>query len=78
MKKALASATNADKGRGGIWICRPVFPPHDIKNTWRFQAMTKKEFLIKAINELMEDCNEVSLLEMIYKVLCKSMSGRAA
>lgn len=34
--------------------------------------MSKKEFLINAIVELMQNCNDIPLLDLIYKLLCKS------
>lgn len=35
--------------------------------------MTEKEFYIKAICELMEKCNDIPLLHLIYTLLCKSI-----
>lgn len=35
-------------------------------------SKTPKEFYIKAIIELMEKCNDIPLLDLIYKLLCKS------
>lgn len=32
---------------------------------------TPKEFYINAIIELMEKCNDVPLLDLIYRLLCK-------
>ena len=35
-------------------------------------SKTPKEFYIKAIIELMEKCNDIPLLDLIYRLLCKS------
>ena len=32
----------------------------------------KKEDYIKMINELLERCNDMPLLDLIYKLLCRS------
>lgn len=34
-------------------------------------SKTKKEY-IRWINELMEECNDIALLDLIYKLLIKS------
>lgn len=33
---------------------------------------TEKEFYINAIVDLMKKCNDIPLLSLIYKLLCKS------
>ncbi len=33
-----------------------------------------KEFYIKAIAELIDKCNDIPLLDLIYKLLCKSVT----
>lgn len=35
--------------------------------------MTKKEFLVKTIMELLEKCNDLPLLDLICKLLDKSI-----
>ena len=35
--------------------------------------MRTKDFYIKAIAELLEKCNDVPLLDLIWKLLCKSI-----
>ena len=32
-----------------------------------------KKFYIEAINKMMEKCNDIPLLDLIYKLLCKSI-----
>lgn len=34
----------------------------------------KKAEYIEAINKKLESCDDISLLQLIYKVLCKSMN----
>ena len=34
--------------------------------------MSEKEFYIKAICDLLEKCNNIPLLHMIYTILCKN------
>ena len=37
------------------------------------EKTTEKEFYINAISDLLKRCNDVSLLDLIYKLLCKSI-----
>lgn len=36
------------------------------------EKTTVKELYIKAISDLLEKCNDIPLLDLIYKLLCKS------
>lgn len=45
-----------------------VFPPHDIRNTWRMQEMKKAEYLEK-IMEMLGNCEDLELIDLIYQTL---------
>ena len=36
--------------------------------------MNNKKFYIQAISDLMERCNDLSLLDLIYKILIKAVN----
>ena len=75
MKKAFESAATLQR-RDGIWNAtpnsRPIITETDGGCKMQYTEKTEKEFYLKAISELMEKCNDIPLLSLIYKLLCKA------
>lgn len=38
--------------------------------------MNDKKFYIQSISALLERCNDVALLDLVFRLLCKSISGK--
>lgn len=56
-------------------VCTATFPPPMIPKILGGFKMNDKNFYIQAISDLAERCNDLSLLDLIYKVFSKSMGA---
>lgn len=56
-------------------VSPPAFPPPIITEFSGGFKMNDKNFYIQAISDLTERCNDLSLLDLIYKVFSKSMGA---
>lgn len=74
MRKAVASATNTNNGQNGNKSAEPVSDVHNttVSEERKPPYSQQKEFYIKAITEQMHACNDLALLDLVYKVLEKS------
>lgn len=73
-EKAVARATNTHNGQRGNEIADPVSTVHNItvSEERKTPYSQQKEFYIKAITEQMNACNDIALLDLVYRVLEKS------
>lgn len=82
-KKTVVSAANADNGGTGNGMSTQLPTAHDTKKNGGISTMNAieysdtKKFYILSIHKKMERCNDISLLDLIDKLLCKSMQKGA-
>ena len=71
-KKAAPSAATLKAARRDMEMTPQIPAPILSDNCGGFKYMNKKEY-IKLINDLLEKSNDLTLLDLIYKILARSV-----